>query len=430
MDYGEILSSGKKIKKIRKELGLKQHEITGGEVTRNLISIIENDKAALTEKVAKVIADNINMACNERNIDYHVSARYLLESEEYQAERVVDKYLENLAVDNLQLVDEIEEFLMIYDLTDKKRSIYEKIGDLYKEIKDYYKSYTYYIKAFEGIKKDNIDDMAAILILKLSNCCKLNHKYKEALEFCKLPLKNESFISMDIKLELLLNKAEILMLLKEYDSSLDEIESIEEFNEELSEEYLFTLNMLKGQCYRENRYYRDALEVYKSLKEGAGSLDKSKILCININIIVIYILLRDNRNIRKHIDESLVLISSNRQLYKEKHGAEIFSGLAKGFKFISEDERAAEYYNHAIYSAKRNKQYEILTDALENLFEIFEKKKALHEVDNIKNELLELISTNAINNDNTLIFKVIGFYNAMDDKESIEGIVSFILNHQ
>lgn len=31
---------------------------------------------------------------------------------------------------------------------------------------------------------------------------------------------------------------------------LDEIESIEEFNEELSEEYLFTLNMLKGQCYR------------------------------------------------------------------------------------------------------------------------------------------------------------------------------------
>ena len=93
MDYGEILSSGKKIKRIRKELGLKQHEITKGEVTRNLISIIENDKAALTEKVAKVIADNINMACSEQNIDYHVSAKYLLESEEYQAERVVDKYL-------------------------------------------------------------------------------------------------------------------------------------------------------------------------------------------------------------------------------------------------------------------------------------------------------------------------------------------------
>ena len=74
MDYGEILSSGKKIKRIRKELGLKQHEITMGEVTRILISIIENDKAALTEKVAKVIADNINMACSEQNIDYHVSA--------------------------------------------------------------------------------------------------------------------------------------------------------------------------------------------------------------------------------------------------------------------------------------------------------------------------------------------------------------------
>ena len=395
MDYGEILSSGKKIKRIRKELGLKQHEITKGEVTRNLISIIENDKAALTEKVAKVIADNINMACSEQNIDYHVSAKYLLESEEYQAERVVDKYLENLAVDNLQIVDEIEEFLIIYDLTDKKISIYEKIGDLYNDIKDYYKSYTYYIKAFESIKKDKIDDRAAILILKLINCCKVNDKFKEALEFCKLPLKNETFISMDIKLEL-----------------------------------LFDLNILKGQCYRENKYYRDALEVYRSLKVKIENLDKNKILYINIKIIAIYILLRDNRNIRKYIDESLMLISSKRELYKEEKGADIFSGLAKGFKFINEDEKAAEYYNHAIYSAKRNKQYTILLDSLENLFEIYEKKKDIDEIDNIKNELLELISTKALNNENKMIFKVIGFYNVMDDKESIEGIVSFILNHQ
>lgn len=58
------------------------------------------------------------------------------------------------------------------------------------------------------------------------------------------------------------------------------------------------------------------------------------------------------------------------------------------------------------------------------------KKKDIDEIDNIKNELLELISTKALNNENKMIFKVIGFYNVMDDKESIEGIVSFILNHQ
>ena len=61
---------------------------------------------------------------------------------------------------------------------------------------------------------------------------------------------------------------------------------------------------------------------------------------------------------------------------------------------------------------------------------ISEKKKDIDEIDNIKNELLELISTKALNNENKMIFKVIGFYNVMDDKESIEGIVSFILNHQ
>ena len=41
----EILSSGQKIRKIRKELKINQKEITGGEIARELISMIENDKS-------------------------------------------------------------------------------------------------------------------------------------------------------------------------------------------------------------------------------------------------------------------------------------------------------------------------------------------------------------------------------------------------
>ena len=81
---------------------------------------------------------------------------------------------------------------------------------------------------------------------------------------------------------------------------------------------------------------------------------------------------------------------------------------------------------------KENKQYNRnirSLDSLENLFEIYEKKKDIDEIDNIKNELLELISTyKALNNENKMIFKVIGFYNVMDDKESIEGIVIMIIH--
>ena len=52
---------------------------------------------------------------------------------------------------------------------------------------------------------------------------------------------------------------------------------------------------------------------------------------------------------RKYIDESLMLISSKRGLYKEEKGADIFFGLAKGFKFINEDEKAAAVsYTHLL----------------------------------------------------------------------------------
>ena len=62
----EILSPGQKIRKIRSELKIYQKEITGGEITRELVSIIENDKSALTPAVAQIITDNINRMCKEK----------------------------------------------------------------------------------------------------------------------------------------------------------------------------------------------------------------------------------------------------------------------------------------------------------------------------------------------------------------------------
>ena len=75
----EILSPGQKIKKIRKDLKINQKDVSGGKITRELISIIENDKSTLTPAVAEIIAENINKICRERNLDYTLSSEYLLE---------------------------------------------------------------------------------------------------------------------------------------------------------------------------------------------------------------------------------------------------------------------------------------------------------------------------------------------------------------
>ena len=87
MEGQEILSPGKKIRKIRKSFKINQEDITGGEITRNLISIIENDKANLTSKVAIILSENINRVCKEKGIDFSVTSEYLLEDVESQAKK-------------------------------------------------------------------------------------------------------------------------------------------------------------------------------------------------------------------------------------------------------------------------------------------------------------------------------------------------------
>lgn len=67
MNESISLSVGQNLKRIRKELNLKQYAITGGKITRNLISLIENDKTPLYEDNAKIIAETMNIALEEKN---------------------------------------------------------------------------------------------------------------------------------------------------------------------------------------------------------------------------------------------------------------------------------------------------------------------------------------------------------------------------
>jgi len=53
-----VLSTGEKIKNLRKGIGLKQEDIVSDEITRSLISMVENNKRNLTYKTAKVLLGN------------------------------------------------------------------------------------------------------------------------------------------------------------------------------------------------------------------------------------------------------------------------------------------------------------------------------------------------------------------------------------
>ena len=83
----KVLSIGEKIKQLRMDIGLNQDDLTNDEITRSLISMIENNRRSLTHNTAKIIATTLNQYYS--NLGKHITAEYLLETKPQQAERLI-----------------------------------------------------------------------------------------------------------------------------------------------------------------------------------------------------------------------------------------------------------------------------------------------------------------------------------------------------
>ena len=434
MDNIKIISSGEKIKNIRKSLGLKQDEITGNEITRNLISMIENDKVRLSTNAAEVIANNINNVCKQRNIDFRVTASYLLQDEKIQATLIVDKYIkflnENSNNSSMNLSDDIEgidQFLINNEVDiNKKITVYKIIGNIFNLKNEYHSSYTYYLKAFENGNKILSNTELADLLIKLMYCCIKLNRYNEALYFGKLVL-NYNQLPDKLKFKLSFNSALAYKKLNLYNESLEEINHITTSINELSNDNKFKIFTLKANCLQEIKYYKEALDEYKHILSVLGPGDRIKQLVIMCNMMDIYIYFEDIKNVKRYIDKIISIADNLEELPKDDYVPQIYLDVANAGVYINSLDIAKDYYRKAISSAKLTKQYELLLNSLDKLFDIYSKENNLNELDNIKNELLEIISIDSNSEVHRLIYKFIDFYNTNDDKDGIKALIKFVL---
>ena len=434
MDNIKIISSGEKIKNIRKSLGLKQDEITGNEITRNLISMIENGKVRLSTNAAEVIADNINNVCKQRNIDFRVTASYLLQDEKIQATLIIDKYIkflnENSNNSSMNLSDDIEEidqFLINNEVDiNKKITIYKIIGNIFNLKNEYHGSYTYYLKAFENGNKILSNTKLVDLLIKLMYSCNMLKRYNEALYFGKLVL-NYNQLPDKLKFKLSFNSALAYQKLNLYNESLEEINHITTSFHELSIDNKFNVITLKANCLQEIKYYKEALDEYKHILSVLGPGDRIKQLVIMCNMMDIYIYFEDIKNVKRYIDKIISIADNLEELPKDDYVPQIYLEIANAGVYINSLDIAKDYYRKAISSAKLTKQYELLLNSLDKLFDIYSKENNLNELDNIKNELLEIISIDSNLGIHRLIYKFIDFYNRNDDKDGIKALIKFVL---
>jgi len=431
----EILSPGQKIRKIRKELKINQKEITGGEITRELISMIENDKSTLTSVVAHIITDNINRICKEKNIDFSLDAEYLLEDINSQTDKIASNYIDflsinedNISKDFYKNIEEIEAFLIKYDVPKKKMIIYEKIGDIFKEQNEFNKSYIYYIKAFENHNGLFNDSRLFSILQKLGCICIYLEKNKEALDFNNLALMYNYNIPKDLRFKLLHNNTLAYMNLEEYNKALLEIEHVENTFKILTKKNIFDFNLLRAHCLRYKKFYNDALKTNESILSILDNDDTENIILITANIIDIYTELKDIKNIKIYIDKLIYLMNNYDEVKECYYSPNTYNQLGFSANLINNIELSIECYKKSIEAARYQRNKRVLLMSLDQLLDILIKEKNIEEINSFRNQIIEMISLDIIELDITPIFKLVIFYNDIGDNESLNSLLQFILD--
>ncbi len=425
---------GSNIKKIRKDLGFRQYEIAGEEITRNLISLIENNKTPLNEKTAKIIARNINKLAKEKNIDIYIEDQDFFNIERYQAKLIADQYIEEITnyinneenYDFISKIREVENFLSQWDIPYKKLITYEIIGDFFYKKNDCNQSFMFYIKSFENAIRLENSYYLLNLITKIGRCYIKLGKYQEALNFNNIALAYSKDYLDEFFLKISFNNALAYKNLNLPDNAIEQINNIENMLDKSDITKYTDLLILKALCYKNKKSYDSALEIYNKIISFLDFNYIQKKLIVYSNIMDIYCELNDKEKILEYIKNSIYLLNKidSMDVYIPK----VYIQVALGYKRLQNFTLSKDYFNEALNLSEKINDLQVKTEAISNLIDLYIMEHDTKKIDDLKEIIIDLVSKNLLDFNNDLIFKLILFYNNLNKPQESNKIISFILN--
>lgn len=427
----KIISRGEKLKTLRKKYNVKQEELAGNDITRNLISMVESNKINLTRATAEVVIKNLNEIASKRNLKVTETVEYIIEDELSQAEQIVDDYINELKsliiCKNgcfVNTLNEVEDFLIQWDIKDKKIEIYELAGDYYCNSKNYRESSLYYERARELITKSTLNETLISVLRKLSMVYIYTGQSDACLECCNFALNHFNDMTKDHKAVFLYNGAIAYRELKNYDLALQNICTLENIIDKTNQAKFFDILNLKAACLKERSAFKDSLKVYDNILGILEKDDFEKRIMTYINICDVHITIKNRDKVVEKfedIKELLYKINDN-----DDYITDICFEVGNIYKYLDCLEKAEEYYTRALKSARLRREYVLENNILCALIDIYSVLKNTEKIDRLKLEFFSL-SNNQMNINNVIMCKLINFYNEKTCTEKIKEISNFVL---
>lgn len=261
-DDMEFLTIGEKLRNLRKQLNLDQDDITKIGISRNYISMIENNKRELNKKRASEITKLLKDIALEKNINVIIDDNYLIRSPKQDAEEYCLNILSSRK--NTEEVSCVQEIINKYELDSIQGKFHLILADICFVERDYTKAFIYYLDALDQYKNLKDYNEVPYIYNRLGRCRDLKLDYHEALSyFLKAYEASIIYNKKEIKKIALYNISWANLNLDNLKDALHYINIYLELCniEETFNDYVRAI-ILKADCYNKMQQIDNSLQLY------------------------------------------------------------------------------------------------------------------------------------------------------------------------
>lgn len=394
-----FLTAGDKIRKLRLELNIEQEALTQIGVSRNFISMIENNKRELTENRAKQITDLFRKIAQEKNIDLNINDDYIMLTPDQEA---VNYCL--AALDKAKTIEEcnsIYEIIKVYNLNSVSPRYFLAVSDIFFEEKNYTQAFISYLDALEAYKQNNNFLQVPYIYNRLGRCRDLRLEYNEAFSyFLKAYEASINYNDEKIKKISLYNIAWCSYKLDNTENSLIYINRYLELCsvEDSFNDYI-RATILKADCYIKNEDTKIALALYSDAIKLFKNSANPMLGYIFNNLGDICMKLQMNDEALEYFDKARVL----REKYDIERVSHTLYYKARLFIQMKNYSEALIQIVQAIAYAKCFKDNEYLYKSYTMLEDIYISLNNLEKLEQVYNEMLGIFDDSF---DKNLLMKI------------------------
>jgi len=384
-----VLSPVEKLILYRKKYKISQKELSGENMSRSHLAMIETGKNSLNEHTAILIVENFNQILRDRGIDESIALANLMETKEMQVEKLKNSFLDKLDDhESLDLtVSEIESYASEYD-ADTKIMLYKKMGDLFYEKDNPHRATSFYLRIINDliIKRDpkTLGEISVTLVriyLQTEN-------YHAAIDLENL-IKSEieSFNSKE-KTIIYFNLGCIFDSLKKHDDALKYFKKVEILVS--NPDQFFDVKNYQALSSADLGNFEKSISIYRSLM--LKFKDPVKKLMINDNLLYVAKLEKNDEKIRFYFRKCKKLVNDlllSNDYYAFSLEQALFS-IAEVAYELKKTKDAIKFYSLLCRSIT-DRNIDIKFKSIQRLLLISTKKDLLsiHNLENLFFELLE-----------------------------------------